>query len=346
MAADGFTTVHVTTDPVEGEMLAEALRGEAIDARVEHVNSALLGAGPQLFEIRVMVADESAAQARAILDDLRHPALVEELSSAPAADSEDAPAPAARDPRKAGIGFLLPGAGHFYAGRPWTGLTLEVGILSAIVVLRFRADEAFVSNLSFATVFAIVVADVLGAWRALRAVPSSAPEAAGSQARQVARGVGLLGLAIGGAAVAATLAALPAWLRGGHLADLAVSCTDRDVTISNTGRHAWYVSVDWAGVATAVPTSAWADRVVVDDTSVVRIGAGERIVRGLTPLGIDLERCRPHDGRAAEECALLLRMTTQEIDSSANEPHALEGRCLPDWSGGHHVSPATVGLRE
>jgi hypothetical protein len=29
MAADGFTTVHVTTDPVEGEMLVEALRAEA-----------------------------------------------------------------------------------------------------------------------------------------------------------------------------------------------------------------------------------------------------------------------------------------------------------------------------
>jgi len=341
MAVDGFTTVHVTTDPVEGEMLAEALRGEAIDARVEHVNSALLGAGPQLFEIRVLVADESVAQARAILEDLRHPALAEELSRAPAAEDEDAddvPAPAARDPRKAGIGLLLPGAGHFYAGLPWTALTLAIGIFYAIVVLRFRPEQAFVSNLAFATIFTIVIADVVGAWRQL----STSPEAAPSQARQIARGAKLIGGALAGGAVAATLVAVPGWLRGGDLASLDVSCTDRAVTIANASHGARYVSLDDVSVATSIPTAAWASRVVVDDTSVVRLEAGEKIVRGLEPHGIDRERCRPSEGRQADECALFLRLTVQNLASSANEPLTVAGRCVPDWSGGHGAGRATL----
>jgi hypothetical protein len=344
MAADGFTTVHVTTDPVEGEMLAEALRGEAIEARVEHVNSALLGAGPQLFEIRVLVADESAAQARAILEDLRYPALAEELSTAPEPEDEDgAPAPTARNPRRVGIGLLVPGFGHFAARLPWTALTLEVGIFCAIAGLRFRPERDFVSNLAFATIFTIMAADVVGAWRALRSAASGAPL---SQGRQVARGAKLLGGALAGGAVAATLVALPGWVRGGGLASLDVSCTDRAVTISNPSHRARYASLDYVGVATPVQTEAWASRVVVDDTSVVRLEAGEKIVRGLEPRGIDRERCRESEGRQADECALFLRLTVQDIDSSANEPLAVAGRCVPDWSGAHGASRAKLELVE
>jgi hypothetical protein len=237
----------------------------------------------------------------------------------------------------------VPGFGHFAAGLPWTALTLEVGIFYAVVMLRFRPERDFASNLAFATIFTIMAADVVGAWRALR---STAPGAPLSQTRQIARGAKLLGGALAGGAVAATLVALPGWLRGGNLSSLDVSCTDRAVTIANASHGARYVSLDSVGVATSIPTAAWANRVVVDDTSVVRIEAGEKIVRGLEPHGIDRERCRPSEGRHADECALFLRMTVQNIDSSANEPITVAGRCVPDWSGAHGAARATLELEE
>ena len=197
-------------------------------------------------------------------------------------------------------------------------------------------------NLAFATIFTIVIADVVGAWRQL----STSPEAAPSQARQIARGAKLIGGALAGGAVAATLVAVPGWLRGGDLASLDVSCTDRAVTIANASHGARYVSLDDVSVATSIPTAAWASRVVVDDTSVVRLEAGEKIVRGLEPHGIDRERCRPSEGRQADECALFLRLTVQNLASSANEPLTVAGRCVPDWSGGHGAGRATLELAE
>src|SRR5262249_49179357 len=143
MADDGFTTVHVTTDPVEGEMLVEALRGQAIEARLVRVNSALLGAGPHLFETRIDVADGAVPQAPAPPPELRHPGLVDEL-----VEPEPSEGPAAPEPRsalKVGVGLLLPGAGHFYVRRPWTALTLEGGMLCALFVLRLGHESSFVS---------------------------------------------------------------------------------------------------------------------------------------------------------------------------------------------------------
>ncbi|HVU49502.1 MAG TPA: DUF2007 domain-containing protein [Polyangia bacterium] len=341
MAADGFTTVHVTTDPVEAEMLAEALRGEAIEARVEHVNSALLGVGPQLFEIRLLVADASVAQARAILEDLRHPALVEELSAA-APERGDASVHLAPDPRKAAIGLIIPGGGHACARRPGTALLLGGGVVYAFVAL-FSSHQGghFVSNFTYATMFAIIALDVAGGWLLLRAEgrAQAVPVPAATPARQAARGVALLAMAAATGGAAAALVALPAWLRAGDLESLVISCTDREVTVSNAGPRARYVSVDRAGVTASAPTAASAHPVGVDDVSIVRVEPGAKIVRGLSPELVDLERCRRHpDGG----CTLRLHVTVQEIASSAAEPAAVEGRCAPDWSGAHRSSRATL----
>jgi hypothetical protein len=347
MAADGFTTVHVTTDPVEGEMLADALRSEAIEARVQHVNSALLGAGPQLFEIRIDVADESLAQARAILDELRAPALAEELSTAPA-EGDDAPPAPARDPRKVGVGLLLPGAGHFYAGRPWTALVLEVGIFCAIVALRSRPSDDFASNLAFATIFAIVAADVGGAWLALRALaraPAPPDPASIAPSRQVERGAKLLGVALAGGSLAATLVALPGWLRAGDLARLVVNCTDEDVTIANTGKRDRYVSLDHAYVQDPGLPSGLAGRVHAVDNSAVRVAAGQKIVRTIAPDDGDVVLCRLHEEQYGP-CALLLHLTIQDLDPPSSEPLAVSGRCVPDWSGARAPSRATLELDE
>jgi hypothetical protein len=342
MGADGFTTVHVTTDPVEAEMLAEALRSEAIDARVAHVNSALLGAGPQLFDIRVDVADESVAQARAILEDLRHPGLVEELSAAHAAGADEAPG--ARNPRRAGVGLLFPGAGHFAAGLPWTALTLEVGVLYALGLLVWsRPADDFVADFAFASLLTIVAADVVGAWRVLRVRSGGAP--AQTQLRQIARGVGLLSVAAAGGVLVAAIVGLPGWLRARDFARLVVACSDHDVTISNTSAHARYVSLDRAGVSTFEPARAWANPVDVDDTSIARLAAGEKVVRHLAPRTLDVDRCRGNAG-GQDECVLFLHFTVQDIGTATTEPRAVSGRCVPDWSGAHRAGPAALSVKE
>jgi hypothetical protein len=334
MSADGFTTVHVTTDPVEGEMLAEALRGEAIDARVEHVNGALLGAGPQLFEIRVLVADDSVAQARAILEDLRHPALAEELSAAPA-DGVEATPPAARDPRKVGIGLLLPGAGHFYARRPWTALTLEAGLLYALASLRFGPGTDFASNLWFASLFAIVAADIAGAWLAVkRGGDVLSPEG------QVSRGVALLVCAAAASGVVATVVAVPGWLRARDLEKLRVSCTDQAVTIWNTGTRDRYVSLDKAGTTAFDLGSGGVYHANVADTGIVRLAAGAKLVREVAADPHEVERCRTSVGQDSN-CGLRFELTVQDVEPSASA-QTVWGRCSLDWSGAHAELPATL----
>ena len=148
MADDGFTTVHVTTDPVEGEMLVEALQGEAIEARLVRVNSALLA-------------------------ELRHPGLMDEhVEPEP---SEDPAALKPRQPFKAGIGLLLPGGGHYFARRTWTATVLQAGILACLVVLVLDVGPNFLVDAVYVTTFALVVTDVVGGFAVVRAQNRGAP---------------------------------------------------------------------------------------------------------------------------------------------------------------------------
>src|SRR5262245_6323298 len=156
MASDGFTTVHLARDQAEAAMLAGALRAEAIDARVIEVNAPLLGGAPHIFPVKIDVPSEMAARARELLDELGHPGTIEDASMPPE-DQE----PPDRSPMRAGIGLLLPGGGHFYARRPWTAITLEVGILACLVGLRFDDEQTFAADVFFATLFAIPLCDAV-----------------------------------------------------------------------------------------------------------------------------------------------------------------------------------------
>ena len=72
MAADGYTTILRTTDPAQGELVAEMLRREGIDARFHQVSSTLIGMPGNMFEMTVDVPTEREALARDLLADLEY----------------------------------------------------------------------------------------------------------------------------------------------------------------------------------------------------------------------------------------------------------------------------------
>src|SRR5262249_3145761 len=148
--------VFRTTDVAEGELMTELLQREGIGARFRRVSAALIGAGPQIFETRVDVPVETEARARELLADLaylggaaeteaEHEAdsgadskreAGSEVEAGFRADADAEPEPegappviAKRRPLLAGIAFLVPGGGHFYARRPYAGLVLLVTIV-------------------------------------------------------------------------------------------------------------------------------------------------------------------------------------------------------------------------
>src|SRR5262245_34385010 len=140
MGGDGFATVHLTTDPVEGEMIVGVLQSEGIAARVLHPNGALLGAGSQIFQIKVEVPAEFEARARELIGELEHVGTLEAFSDAQGPGiGEPEPDPAAPSPRRpllaAGIALLFPGAGHAYARRFETGLVLFAGVVACLIGL-------------------------------------------------------------------------------------------------------------------------------------------------------------------------------------------------------------------
>jgi hypothetical protein len=97
MTADyGYVSVHHTTDPAQGEVLAELLRNEGIAARFRGAASTLIGIAEELVSMSVEVPAEDEARARDFLRALGDTALA--ASSGARALPPLAPA-AAPDPR-------------------------------------------------------------------------------------------------------------------------------------------------------------------------------------------------------------------------------------------------------
>jgi hypothetical protein len=94
--SDAFTTVHVTTDPVEGEMLLGALRAEAIEGRLLRPSGALIGAATPFAPIKLQVLRASEARARELLEELGHPGRLADATE----PSEDAAITDARAARR------------------------------------------------------------------------------------------------------------------------------------------------------------------------------------------------------------------------------------------------------
>ena len=115
MAADGYVTIHRTTDAAQGELLAETLRSDGIDARFHRVSSALIGVPTSMIEMTIDVPARSEARARELLRDLEYVGASDTAEAGEAggageaaADAETAEAAGARV--GAGAGFTA-GAG-------------------------------------------------------------------------------------------------------------------------------------------------------------------------------------------------------------------------------------------
>ena len=233
MADDGYVTVVRTADPSHGELVAELLRREGIEARFHQVRSTLIGMAGNLIEMTVDVPLGSEARAREVLADLEYVGAAESAdedgrqAEQDGRDDAGGPLRSRRHPLlAAGFALLLPaGGGHLYARRPRTALILAVGVAGVVacLVAALIARKPLVSEIALAIWIAIVMCDALGGVRAARA--ESRGEAR-SHAAQTSTGVALLGAAIVLGAGLLLATAGPRIARMWRLAKYQVSCND------------------------------------------------------------------------------------------------------------------------
>jgi hypothetical protein len=244
MAADGYVTIHRTTDVAQGELLAEMLRREGIDARFHQARTTMIGVPTSMIEMTVDVPATSEARAKELIGDLEYAGAAEALESGGAAEDDEPldagagggaararPVSTRRPLFAAAFAFFFPGGAHLYARRAWTALVLAAGVAGCLAV-AIASGKVLVLEIAFAILAAIVVCDAIGGVRAARA------EARGerrSRARQIGRGLVLLAVAIvvGGGARLGTAA--PRLWRTWQLSKFKVTCTAGQIAIENRG---------------------------------------------------------------------------------------------------------------
>jgi hypothetical protein len=323
---DGFVAVHVTTDPVEGELMVEVLGDHEIDARLEQVNGALMGAGQQIFQTRVEVPEADAVRARQLLEDLGDLSDLEQFSEPADVPADAGPTELRREGRLgAGVGLIVPGAGHFRARWPWTTGVLVLGILACLVLVKLLQSD-FKADLVFVALFTVPVCDALGARRLMRADVKP-----GTPARQIGRGLGLLGLASLIGTVVAGAAALPGWLRDRHRG-IEVACSPRDLIVRNLSDGYREVNIARVGVG----ASGWAYAVATQGLTKATLAPGEHLRLELRVPASIVEHCLAPDVDPNTDCWLLTFLDYRE---SPTEPVVdLRATCTPAWNDGAQAS--------
>ena len=93
----GYVIVHHTTDPAQGEVIAELLRNEGIAARFRGAASTLIGLTKNLVPMAVEVPIDEEDRAREFLRDLEDTATVADSGGKAAPRRPEAPAAESRD---------------------------------------------------------------------------------------------------------------------------------------------------------------------------------------------------------------------------------------------------------
>ena len=93
----GYVIVHHTTDPAQGEVIAELLRNEGIAARFRGAASTLIGLTKNLVPMAVEVPIGEEDRAREFLRDLEDTATVADSSGQAAPGRPEAPAAEPRE---------------------------------------------------------------------------------------------------------------------------------------------------------------------------------------------------------------------------------------------------------
>lgn len=149
-----FVEILRSGDPIQTQMVVEALLEEGFDARaIGTQNAALLGAGQHIFDQRIEVPEPQAEAAVRVVEDLeaaleQAPERAEEeqgqvegeeVDDGEDDDGEDDDAPAQRSLRRrgiaAGLAFIFPGASHYYARHPWTGMFFTMTFFAGLFFL-------------------------------------------------------------------------------------------------------------------------------------------------------------------------------------------------------------------
>jgi hypothetical protein len=234
MADDGYVTVFRTNYLAEGELVTELLEGEGMDARFRGVNAALIGAGPQIFETRVDVPAESEVRVGELYADLMYVAAAAEADGELEAEPRP-PGPAPRRSLLAGVALLVPGGGHFYARRPWTGLVILSAIIYSYVGALGAADrgEGVKGEIGFGMFIALFLCDAIGGVRACRRENRGIHPEMSDQLF-----TGLLLVFVSAAAGAAFMAAaiIPRLLLEHRLEQFAVRATSTELIVKNGDR--------------------------------------------------------------------------------------------------------------
>ena len=93
----GYIIVHHTTDPAQGEMIAELLRNEGIAARFRGAASTLIGLSKDLMPMAVEVPIGEEDRAREFLRDLEDTATVADSGGQAAPGRPEGPASETRE---------------------------------------------------------------------------------------------------------------------------------------------------------------------------------------------------------------------------------------------------------
>jgi hypothetical protein len=359
MAADGYVTIHRTTDAAQGELLAETLRSEGIDARFHRVSSTLIGIPTLMIEMTVDVPAKSEARALEVLRDLEYvgadgaaPADAEagddagEQGGHPEKEEEEkeeegeAPGPPSRMRvlARAGFTLFLPGTFHLYAGRPWSALVLGAGACACVGVM-IAAPGAASFGVALGAILGIVVCDMVGGLRAVHA--DSVGQKAGRR-RQITRGLLLLAVAGAFGAAARTAAAAPQWWREHLLSRFSVTCTRTSLMVESRDGDDRNVEIRWAGIRTPgtegdevtyeVPFAA-------NPSFRLRPSTTQRVA--LTPHMALVASCKA--GRA---CRMVFAATFEAADGQGPRPLHAAGECTPDWGEQSAAVPARLTLAE
>jgi len=339
-AEDGYTTVYQTTDPAIGELVAELFEREGIDARFHRVSAALIGAGPQIFETRVDVPTELEARARELLADLEYVGASEQ-------EAEPAAPTNLRRPMLAGVAFLVPGGGHFYARRAWTGLVMATAIVCTFFAATGSGARGGTSGgeLGFGVFVALFLCDAIGGVLACRAENRDVPRP--GQSQQILRGLVLILIALAAGAAFAGAASIPGRLVARRLARFTVTATPTGLTVQNGDPDGRIVTISHLSVR--IGNETWARVYEVEgETSLPALGPGQQRTLRFEDVAhacAHVQAVAPDDvGYGSDRCTLVFELdATRPSDGSMLEG---EGSCALRWDVGEAGTACEISARQ
>jgi len=149
----------------------------------------------------------------------------------------------------AGFAFFLPGGGHLYARRPWTGLVMAAGLVAGFALL-FTSRNRALSEAAGGWLLALVACDAIAGVLAARAEARGEHRTRGAQ---LGRGVVLVSLAIVLGVGGRVVTQVPGMRREAQVAKFKVTCTGDAIVIENRGAEARELDVWNIRVATHSP---------------------------------------------------------------------------------------------